>query len=90
MEKLDLYIPWWRQMDPQRQAVFVTLVGKMGIERFLSMDRMLSAASVGAYDIAGMYLKDSGWYYEQDGTTQDLSKMLAEGASQCQRKSNAA
>jgi hypothetical protein len=90
IEQLDARLPWWRGMDAQRQAVFVELVEQMGADRFLSLDKMLSAASVGAYDIAGAYLRDSGWYFDRDGSTRDLSRMFADGAKNCRKKSNAA
>ena len=90
IDKLDRYIPWWREMDSDRQAVFVILVGKIGVDRFMALDKMLAAASVGAYDIAGAYLRDSGWYFNKDGSTDDLSRMLAEGFKGCQKRSNVA
>jgi lysozyme len=58
---LDVFLPWWRNMDENRQLVIANMCFNMGIKNLLGFTNTLKAMSEGRYQDAAKGMKDSLW-----------------------------
>lgn len=57
--QLDQYLPWWRDLNTDRQFVMVDLCFNMGINKLLRFQKTLDSISTGFYIKAGEQLLQS-------------------------------
>ena len=58
-KELDLYFPWWRDLDVERQFVMIDLVFNMGPATLQTFQKTLSSIANGYYIKAGEQLLQS-------------------------------
>ena len=61
-KQLDMYIPWWTELDEARRIVLIDMAYNMGIHGLLKFKKMLKALGDGEYKKAAKEMKDSRWY----------------------------
>lgn len=57
--ELDRYLPWWRDLNIDRQFVMVDLCFNMGINKLLRFEKTLNSIATGFYIKAGEQLMQS-------------------------------
>tara|TARA_R110002012_G_scaffold272981_2_gene458775 strand:- start:6456 stop:7022 length:567 start_codon:yes stop_codon:yes gene_type:complete len=60
-DDLDRAIPWWRDLDDNRQRVMANMGFNLGLTRLLGFKRFLAAMEAGNYDAAAIEMMDSRW-----------------------------
>ncbi|MCQ8279840.1 glycoside hydrolase family protein [Acetobacteraceae bacterium KSS8] len=80
-KSLDAHLPWWRSLDPVRQAALMDLMFNMGWGSLGTFTNTLRAFSQGNYDAAANGLLNSLWARQvgHDRST-DLAGMVRTGA----------
>jgi len=58
---LDAKLPWWRQLDDDRQNVLANMTFNMGIGGLLGFAHFLVALKAGDYEEASKQMLDSEW-----------------------------
>jgi len=78
-ETLSSLFPFWKELTPARQDVFLNMAFNMGIPRFLGFRRMLSAAA--SNDIAGVCreMRNSKWFLQVKGRAEELIEDFRKG-----------
>jgi lysozyme len=62
LHQLTASFPWFVDLDPVRQRVWVDLCFNMGIAKLYAFKQTLSAMAAGKYEVAAAEFKDSDWY----------------------------
>jgi lysozyme len=62
LHQLTASFPWFVDLDPVRQRVWVDLCFNMGIAKLYAFKQTLSAMAAGQYEVAAAALEDSKWY----------------------------
>ena len=75
-EELDRSVPWYKQMDQDRQDVFINMVFNLGISRFLGFKKMLAAAKEGDYQKAADEMLDSRWANQVGNRATELAQIM--------------
>ena len=57
--ELDKFLPWWQDLNPDRQYVMIDLCFNMGIDKLLTFQRTLNSIATGYYIRAGEELMQS-------------------------------
>jgi lysozyme len=62
LHQLTASFPWFVDLDPVRQRVWLDLCFNMGITKLYAFKRTLSAMVAGQYEVAAAALEDSKWF----------------------------
>lgn len=62
IHQLTASFPWFVELDPVRQRVWVDLCFNMGITKLYAFKQTLSAMASGQYEVAASRLEESKWY----------------------------
>lgn len=71
--------PFFGNMDPIRQDVFVELIFNMGLERVHGFTKMLAALAKGDYHIATAEMLNSDWAIEVGIRAVNLARIMLSG-----------
>lgn len=58
-QELDMFLPWWSNLSPDRQYVMIDLCFNMGISTLLTFKRTLDSIATGYYEKAASQLLQS-------------------------------
>jgi lysozyme len=61
---LDAHIPWWRQVDHDRQTILISMAFQMGIAGLMKFKRFIAAMERGDFLTAADEMLDSKWARE--------------------------
>ena len=59
--ELDRALPWWRELDDNRQRVMANMGFNLGLTRLLKFKKFLSAMERGDFNTAAVEMMDSLW-----------------------------
>ena len=59
--ELDRALPWWRELDDDRQRVMANMGFNLGLTRLLKFKKFLGAMEKGDYETAAIEMMDSRW-----------------------------
>lgn len=76
---LDRYLPWWRQLSPNRQIVVASMCFNMGINKLQGFVNTLRMMKQGDYAGAAEGMLSSLWSKQVGERAQRLAKMMREG-----------
>ena len=76
---LDLFIPWWRNMDEPRQLVIANMAFNLGIKRLLEFKNTLKAMSEGRYADAADGMRKSLWAKQVGKRAERLIHIMENG-----------
>ena len=78
--QLDTALPWWRELDAPRQAVFVNMGFQMGVTGLCGFAKAIHAVEAGHWDEAAKQMLDSKWA-EKDSPAraQELARQMRSG-----------
>lgn len=76
---VDEALPWVKQLDEPRQAVFYNLRFNLGMGGLLTFRKMLEAAQRGDWATAAMELLDSKYYQQVGPRATRLARQLESG-----------
>ena len=84
IDQLTSAFPWFSSLDDVRQRVLADMAFNQGLgdshAGLLSFHKMLTAVSVGDYDLAADEMLDSQWADEVKGRALVLAEMMRSGA----------
>lgn len=72
-------LPGWRLHDEARQNVLIEMVFNLGINRFLTFQKMLAALQVYDYNRAANEMLDSRWAQQVGQRAQTLADIMRTG-----------
>jgi lysozyme len=70
---------WFENLDPVRKKVVIDMRYNLGPTRFRQFKRMITALSVGDYEVASWEMQDSQWYHQVGNRSKRLVRMMATG-----------
>lgn len=73
---LDVHMPWWRQLDENRQMVLVNLAFNLGIQGLLGFQVMLGRIKAGDFAGAAEAMLDSKWSQQVKARATRLAAMM--------------
>jgi len=76
---LDREMPWWRQLNDNRQRVLLNMCFNLGITRLKGFKNMLRDVQNGLYDQAAVEMLDSLWAQQVGGRAVRLAKLMKNG-----------
>lgn len=76
---LDRDMPWWRQLNDNRQRVLLNMCFNLGITRLKGFKSMLRDIQNGLYDQAAVEMIDSLWARQVGGRAVRLAKLMKNG-----------
>ncbi len=76
---LDRVYPWWREMTDVRQRALANMCFNLGISRLSGFRRMMTALTLGNYELAAQEALDSKWAKQVGARAHRLAKMFKEG-----------
>ena len=76
---LDRDMPWWRQLNDNRQRVLLNMCFNLGITRLKGFKSMLRDVQNGLYDQAAVEMIDSLWAQQVGGRAVRLAKLMKNG-----------
>jgi lysozyme len=76
---LDLFIPWWRSMDEQRQLVIANMAFNLGIKKLMEFKNTLKAMSEGRYADAADGMRKSLWAKQVGKRAERLIHIMENG-----------
>ncbi len=77
-DDLDRNIPFWRDLDEERQRVIANMGFNLGINRLLQFEKFLSAVEEKDYESAAIEMMDSKWATQVGPRSERLrDRMLA-------------
>lgn len=78
-QALDYNAPWWRGLDPVRQAVLVNMCFNMGWAKLSGFKNTLALIQSGSYGPASQAMLASAWAAQVGARAQRLSRDMAAG-----------
>lgn len=79
MAELDRRMPWWRQLDEDRQRVIVNMAFNLGVTGLLGFKNTLASVQAGKYEDAAKGMLASRWAEQVGARAVRLAKMMATG-----------
>lgn len=80
---LDKHLPWWRDLNADRQFVMIDLCFNMGIKKLLQFQKTLSSIANGYYVKAGEQLMQSLYAKQVGKRAERNAKCLQTGVYKC-------
>lgn len=77
--RLDLQIPWWRNLSPVRQAQMINLDFNMGWGRLVGFHNFLGAMQRGDWTSAAAELKNSVWWGQVGKRGPEIAERILAG-----------
>lgn len=77
---VDRRLPWWRELDEQRQRVLVNMAFNLGITGLLGFHHFLAAAQAGDYSAAADAMLRSQWATQVGPRATRLAAMMRGGS----------
>lgn len=77
--QLDLFTPWWRDLNGPRQAALVEAGFNLGISGLLGFERMLAALKHGQWSLAEREALDSKWAKQVGPRARRIAHQLRSG-----------
>lgn len=77
--ELDVWLPWWRDLDEVRQRVVANLAFNMGLPTLRKFRNTLAAMKDGRYDEAAAGMLQSRWATQVGNRAKRLAKMMETG-----------
>lgn len=77
--ELNARLPWYRNLDPVRQAVFQNMAFNIGIRGLENFPQMLIAAAKGHWEDVVTEMLDSEWAKEVGGRALRLANQIRTG-----------
>lgn len=78
-ETLDKRTPWWRELNPPRQAVMLNMAFNLGIAGLLGFKNTLSAMQEGRWEDAAGGMLSSKWAKQVKRRAAELAKQMRSG-----------
>jgi lysozyme len=69
-------LPWWSELDDDRQRVIVNMAFNMDIRRLLGFAKFLAAAQAGRYEEAAAEMLNSSWARQVGVRAQRLAELM--------------
>lgn len=79
MQQLDVFLSWWRSLDPGRQRVMANMMFNMGPGRFLTFKETLKMIEAGRYEDASINMLKSKWASQVGPRAIRLSELMKKG-----------
>jgi lysozyme len=79
MAQLDLGLPWWRELSPNRQAVLVAMGFQLGITGLLAFKNTLAMIKAGNYDGAAAGMLNSLWAKQTPDRAKRMAQLMQRG-----------
>ena len=73
---LDRNVPWWRDLDDDRQRVVANMCFNLGINRFLQFKKFLAALEERDYETASVEMLNSRWANQVGARSRRLSQRM--------------
>lgn len=71
--------PWFRGLDPVRQAAVIDMTFQMGLDGFLKFKKTIQHIAAGRYKKAAKEMLISKWAKQTPGRAKEVSEMMATG-----------
>lgn len=78
-EALDQRIPWWRQLNEDRQTILLAMAYQMGVSGLMSFRNTLRAIKEGNYKKGAQGMRASKWARQTPGRAQRMAKAMESG-----------
>lgn len=78
-DDLDARLPWWRQLDEERQRVLANMCFNLGIGKLLKFVNTLPAIRDGRYQVAAAGMLSSKWAGQVGDRADRLAAMMRTG-----------
>jgi lysozyme len=82
VKQLHFHFHWFQELDNVRQDALIDMVFNLGIGRFLSFKKTISALSAGDYNNAAAEMLQSQWVQQVGNRAVELSEMVRTGEYQ--------
>lgn len=79
VSQLDLALPWWRDLSPNRQAVLVSMGFQLGITGLLGFKNTLAMVKAGNYDGAAQGMANSLWAKQTPARAKRMAALMEAG-----------
>lgn len=79
MSALDRSLPWWRELDENRQRVLINMAFNLGINGLLKFKTTLKFVESGDYHLAAASMMKSKWAKQVGSRAERLSVMMLKG-----------
>ena len=77
--QLDESIPWWRNLNEDRQTVLLAMAFQLGVSGLLKFKKTLEAARTGNYALALKGMRASLWARQTPGRAERMAKAMESG-----------
>lgn len=77
---LDRNIPFWRDLDEERQRIVANMAFNLGINRLLQFEKFLNALEQREYERAAAEMMDSRWAKQVGARSERLKKRMIAGS----------
>jgi lysozyme len=77
--ELDVWLPWWRDLDEVRQRVIANMAFNLGLPTLKKFRNTLAAMKDGRYDEAAAGMLASRWATQVGNRAKRLAKMMETG-----------
>lgn len=77
--QLDMALPWWRDLTPNRQAVLGSMVFQLGLKGTLAFRQTLAAVRAGNYSAAASGMLASAWAKQTPDRVERLAALMRKG-----------
>ena len=77
---LDRNIPFWRELDEERQRVVANMAFNLGINRLLQFEKFLDALENRDYNKAAVEMMDSRWARQVGPRSERLKERMIKGS----------
>lgn len=81
-QELDARLPWWRQMNDERQNVLANMAFNLGISRLLGFVNTLALMKAGRFDAAAAEMLNSTWARQVGNRAMRLAAVMRTGEFQ--------
>lgn len=78
--ELNLKLPWWSTLSPERQDVIINMAFNLGVDGLLKFKNTLELIAQGLYQQAGDSMLQSKWASQVGDRAKRLSKIMKGGA----------
>tara|TARA_R110000737_G_C14520451_1_gene475302 strand:- start:93 stop:539 length:447 start_codon:yes stop_codon:yes gene_type:complete len=79
-EELDRNLPWWRELEDNRQRVMVNMCFNLGYPRFSKFKNFLAAVQDKDWEKAGIEMMDSKWANQVGDRAKRLKGRMVHGS----------
>lgn len=77
--KLDIAIPWWRELSPARCSALMSMAYQMGVTGLLNFKKMLGHMEAGRFEAAADEALNSTWAEQTPSRAYRVSQQIRTG-----------